>query len=236
MFIGNTGVGKTFLTKEYARLLYGKNNIIRLDMSEYREEHSISKIIGSPPGYVGYSNKKTVLEEIRNKPQAIILLDEIEKANKFVINLFLQVLDEGELKDSSGDVYRFDNNMIIMTSNIGSSKTDIGFSNNVNNYSIEKAKEFLGVEFVNRIDNLVVFNDFKKSDIEIIVRNRIDFLKKRFSNITIGKNVVDEIVKLSEYETYGARRVNKVISEKIEDLIVNNIINGNKNVKIETIV
>ncbi len=240
LLVGPTGVGKTYMVKEYNKVLFNEDNLIRLDMSEYKEEHTISKIIGSPPGYVGFQNKNTVLDEIKNKPHGIILLDEIEKAHSSVINLFLQILDEGKIKDSAGNIHRFDNNMIIMTSNLGCSKGSIGFNNKKSQYIMDKVKEFLSVEFVNRIDNVIVFNAFNHKDMELIVSNKLRDIKSKFLNndikdIKINKAVINEIIELSEYEVYGARRVGKIITEKIDDIIINNIIDGNKNIKIETI-
>lgn len=240
LFVGPTGVGKTLLVKEYVKTLYNKENIIRLDMSEYKEEHSISKIIGSPPGYVGFDNKTTVLDQIKNKPHAVILLDEIEKAHLSVINLFLQVLEEGELKNTNGETIRFDNNMIIMTSNIGSNKNNIGFQNQQNEKILEKIKEVLGVEFVNRIDNVIIFNSLSKEDIYKIVDLKIKkikniYLNKTSQKIKINKSVYDEIISECQYEIFGARRIDKIIEEKIDNIIIDNLIEGNNNIIIKTI-
>ena len=173
LFCGRTGVGKTLLVKEFARLLYGDDNFIRLDMSEYKEAHTVSKIIGSPPGYVGFDNYLTVLDTIRMHPHCVILLDEIEKASSEVMKLFLQVLDEGVLTDSRGRKVRFDNVFLFMTTNLGYTKDSIGFTESKNNIDIEA---FLGVEFVNRIGKIYYFNDISSDVINNIVEKRLDVL------------------------------------------------------------
>jgi ATPases with chaperone activity, ATP-binding subunit len=237
LFVGSTGVGKTLLVKEYVSNLFNKDNLIRLDMSEYKEEHSISKIIGSPPGYVGYNNKVTVLEEVKNKPHSVILLDEIEKAHKSVINLFLQALDEGSMKDASGNNYRLDNNIIIMTSNLGVNNKGIGFNEKNEEFINNKVKEYLGVEFVNRIDNVLIFNNLTSENIRIIIKNKIKELKKKFNanDIVINNKVIEELIEMSDYKIFGARKVNRIISDRLEDIIINGIINGENKIKIETV-
>jgi len=239
LFVGPTGVGKTLLVKEFSKLFLGEGNLITLDMSEYKEEHTISKIIGSPPGYVGYSNKNTVLEEIKDKPYSIILLDEVEKAHPSVVNLFLQILDEGRIKDSKGNVVRFDNTIIIMTSNVGFSKNSIGF--NYNNAEIieTKLKDFLSLEIMNRIDEVVIFDRLTKKDISTIITKKLRNIKKQLKekNITvhINKKVIDEIIQDSKYEEFGARKIDKIISYKINDLIFEQLLLGNKEFDIQTI-
>ena len=166
MFMGSSGVGKTELSKIFGECLVGKNNIIKLDMSEYSESHSVSKIIGSPPGYVGYNDSKNILEEIRNKPYSVLILDEIEKAHPSIINLFYQILDEGKIKDSTGKIVRFDNVTIIMTSNIGFNDIHVGFNKN-KNIVISKLKEYFDISFVNRIDSIIEFNKLKKKTLNI---------------------------------------------------------------------
>ena len=237
LFVGPTGVGKTLLVKEYVNELFNTNNLIRLDMSEYKEEHSISKVIGSPPGYIGYNNKNIVLEEIKNQPHAVILLDEIEKAHKSVITLFLQALDEGFIKDASGNIYQLANNIIIMTSNLGVNNKGIGFNEKNEEFINNKVKEYLGVEFVNRIGNIVVFNNISYENISTIIMNKIKEVKKKFNanNVVISKNVVKELIELSEYQVFGARKINRVISDRVEDIIINGIINGSNKIKIETV-
>ena len=238
LFVGPTGVGKTLLVKEYNNLLYNEENLIRLDMSEYKEEHSVSKIIGSPPGYIGFENKTSVLEQIKNHPHAVVLLDEIEKANSSVINLFLQVLDEGRLKTSSGEIVRFDNNIIIMTSNIGCNISSIGFNKQNNEDILEKVKAFLSVEFVNRIDNIIVFNSLTHNDITNILNSKIKkvksvYAKKIPARIRIDKNIQQEIIKLSSYEMFGARRLDKIIENKIDNIIIDSLLENNYDIYIK---
>ena len=233
LFCGRTGVGKTLLVKEFAKLLYGENNFIRLDMSEYKEAHTVSKIIGSPPGYVGFDNHLTVLDTIRMHPHSVILLDEIEKASSEVMKLFLQVLDEGVLTDSRGRKVRFDNVFLFMTTNLGYSKESIGFMESKNNIDIE---EFLGVEFVNRIGKIYYFNAINKDVIHKIVEKRLDVLiegfKKKDLKIKISREIVDKVIKDSNYEKFGARRVDKVIDEVVTPIIVDAWYNGKKEITV----
>ena len=231
LFCGRTGVGKTLLVKEFANLLYGDANFIRLDMSEYKEAHTVSKIIGSPPGYVGFDNHLTVLDTIRMHPHSVILLDEIEKASGEVMKLFLQVLDEGVLTDSRGRKVRFDNVFLFMTTNLGFSKDSIGFTESKNNIDIE---EFLGVEFVNRIGKIYYFNDISSDVIDKIVEKRLNVLiegfKKKDLKIKISREIVDKVIKESNYEKFGARRVDKVIDEVVTPIIVDAWYNGKKEI------
>ncbi len=234
LFCGKTGVGKTLLVKELASFLYGINNFIRLDMSEYKEAHSVSKIIGSPPGYVGFDNHLTVLDTIRMHPHSIVLLDEIEKASKEVIKLFLQVLDEGILTDSKGRKVRFDNVFLFMTTNLGTSDNDIGFtSSSKKKLDIE---EFFSVEFINRIGKIYYFNDINRNVINKIVDKKIsvliDAFKKKGLNIKVSKEVVDKIINMCDYEKFGARRVDKVIDEVITTIIVDAWYNGKKEITV----
>ena len=233
LFCGRTGVGKTLLVKEFANLLYGDANFIRLDMSEYKEAHTVSKIIGSPPGYVGFDNHLTVLDTIRMHPHSVILLDEIEKASGEVMKLFLQVLDEGVLTDSRGRKVRFDNVFLFMTTNLGFSKDSIGFTESKNNIDIE---EFLGVEFVNRIGKIYYFNDISRDVIHKIVEKRLNVLiegfKRKDLKIKISKEIVDKVIKESNYEKFGARRVDKVIDEVLTPIIVDAWYNGKKEITV----
>ena len=233
LFCGRTGVGKTLLVKEFANLLYGESNFIRLDMSEYKEAHTVSKIIGSPPGYVGFDNHLTVLDTIRMHPHSVILLDEIEKACSEVMKLFLQVLDEGVLTDSRGRKVRFDNVFLFMTTNLGYSKDSIGFTESNNNIDIE---EFLGVEFVNRIGKIYYFNDISNDVIHKIVEKRLNVLiegfKKKDLKIKISREIVDKVIKESNYEKFGARRVDKAIDEIVTPIIVDAWYNGKKEITV----
>ena len=233
LFCGRTGVGKTLLVKEFASLLYGDSNFIRLDMSEYKDAHTVSKIIGSPPGYVGFDNHLTVLDTIRMHPHSVILLDEIEKASSEVMKLFLQVLDEGVLTDSRGRKVRFDNVFLFMTTNLGYSKDSIGFTESNNNIDVE---EFLGVEFVNRIGKIYYFNDISRDVIHKIVEKRLNVLiegfKKKDLKIKISREIVDKVIKESNYEKFGARRVDKVIDEIVTPIIVDAWYNGKKEITV----
>ncbi len=233
LFCGRTGVGKTLLVKEFAKLLYGDANFIRLDMSEYKEAHTVSKIIGSPPGYVGFDNHLTVLDTIRMHPHSVILLDEIEKASGEVMKIFLQVLDEGVLTDSRGRKVRFDNVFLFMTTNLGYSNDSIGFTESKNNIDIE---EFLGVEFVNRIGKIYYFNDISSDVIHRIVEKRLNVLiegfKKKDLKIKISKEIVDKVIEKSNYPKFGARRVDKVIDEVVTPIIVDAWYNGKKEITV----
>ena len=230
LFQGSTGVGKTLLVKEYCKIL--NLPLIRLDMSEYKESHSVSKIIGSPPGYVGYNDNKNILEKVRNNPYSVILLDEIEKSSIDVINLFLQILDEGMINDSKGNVVSFKNTIIIMTTNLGCHKEKIGFKDE--QVSSQELIDGLSIEFVNRIEKVLVFNKMNYESIYKIVNNRINEIKERFKNnnisIKVKKEVIDNIINNSDYEQNGARKINKVIDEYIDNIVIDSIINGNENI------
>lgn len=221
LFCGSTGTGKTYLSKLFAENLVGKNNVIKLDMSEYSESISINKIIGSPAGYVGYDDNKNILEEIRNKPYSVLILDEIEKAHKSVLNFFLNILDEGNCKDSSGKTVRFDNVLIIMTSNAYVSKSLMGFNKNTTNNSLE---DFFSKEFINRIDEIVPFNKFTEEDInKIIIKEANKCYKKYNSENIISLDMINRIIKESNYEEYGVRKLCKAVRKEIENQIVCNI-------------
>ena len=239
LFVGPTGVGKTLLAKELNKLITGKDNLIRIDMSEYKEEHSISKIIGSPPGYVGYSNKTTVLDKVKMNPNSIILLDEIEKGHPSVMNLFLQVLDEGKMKNSNNEEIRFDNNIIIMTSNIGCNKFHVGFNTNKKNDILSELKNILGAEMVNRINHTFVFKNLNKKDVKKIAFSELDKLRKKFGldkeNLKISSNVIEKIVEESKFEEFGARKIENIIKNKIYDVVIDEIMKKSVKITIETI-
>ena len=235
LFLGSTGVGKTLLAKEYGKYFYG-DNIIKIDMSEYKEAHSISKMIGSPPGYVGYEDNKNVFEKIKDNPYSLIILDEIEKASHEVINLFLQILDEGIATDSKGNKINFANTTIIMTSNLGSYKNSIGF-NMRNNYS--DINKFFGQEFINRIGNIIEFNKISFEICEKIVINKLNAIKKRYNkhgiSCSFSHNLISEIVELCEYDKYGARKIENVINYNIEKLITDNNIIKKKKIRVDSL-
>lgn len=237
LFVGPSGTGKTALSKIYANLLVGGKNLIRLDMSEYADVTSVNKIVGSAPGYVGYDDNKNILDEIRNKPYSVILLDEIEKAHPQVINLFYQILDDGLIKDSKGNTIKFNNNIIIMTSNIGYEKNNVGFNNKAESTVLNELKNELSLPFVNRIDNIILFNHLTEENIRNIIKNKINVLKKRYANVTIkiGKNAVNEIVELSNYYDFGARKVDKIIKSKLENVIIDSILDNKSTVFITSL-
>lgn len=238
MFVGPTGVGKTELSKIFAAELVGSNNIIKLDMSEFSEAHSISKIVGAPPGYVGYADNKNILEEIRNKPYSVLILDEIEKAHPDIINLLFQILDESKVKDSKGNIIRFDNVTIVMTSNIGFNNNSIGFSENKNKV-LTNLKESFSLPFINRLDNVVIFNRLTKENITDIVTKRIKNLEEKYKNknikIKVSKKVIEEIIDKCDYNEYGARKIDKIIKNEIDNLIIEEVLKGNNNISIKTI-
>ncbi len=221
LFVGSTGVGKTFLAKEYNKIMFGENNIIRLDMSEFREPHSVSKIIGSPPGYVGYENKNSILEDIKDRPHSLILLDEVEKAHPDVLNLFLQILDEGKIKDSKGNVYRFDNNIIIMTSNAGCNNKNIGFENDEKENIKDIIKNEFSIEFMNRIEKIIMFNKLTYDNIKTIVIKYLNYyIDKLNVDYVYDNSIVENIIKETNYETYGARKIERIVKDKIDTYIL----------------
>ena len=239
MFVGSSGIGKTALAKLYGECLVGLENTIKLDMSEYSEPHSVSKIIGSPPGYIGYDDNKNILEEIRNKPYSVIILDEIEKAHPSVINLFYQILDDSKIKDSTGKEIIFNNVTIIMTSNIGFLDKHIGFNKKSNNIVLSKLKENFNISFINRIDSLIIFDELKIDDIKKIINKKITNLKEKYKkkniNIKINNTIINEIVELSNYQEFGARKIDKIIKNNIENIIIDELLDNKNNIKINTL-
>lgn len=248
IFLGSTGVGKTFLAKSVAELLFGDpNKIIRVDMSEFMEKHTVSKLIGSPPGYVGYDEGGQLTEKVKNNPFSVILFDEIEKAHKDVFNILLQILDEGHLTDSFGRKVNFTNTIIIMTSNAGAKKVSelgggMGFSTSnsetqkieVRKTMIQKAlKQQFNPEFLNRIDDIVLFNPLNeitlKKIIQIEVSKLINRLKDKNYLITLDKNVISKIYDLNKQEEYGARPLKRIIQNLCEDFLSEEILKGTIN-------
>jgi ATP-dependent Clp protease ATP-binding subunit ClpC len=243
IFLGSTGVGKTFLAKQLAKEIFGsEDSLIRVDMSEYQEKHTISRLIGSPPGYVGHEEGGQLTEQVKNKPYSVILFDEIEKANKDIFSTLLQMLDDGHITDSLGRKINFKNCLIIMTSNIGVKKlqdfgTGVGFKPKVSEVVQEEHKrdvlkkelsKFFAPEFLNRIDDVVIFNTLNKSDIDKIVKLEIDRLVDRLKglkyNFTYDTSVIDLISKVGFDELFGARPLKRAIQDKIEDLISEKIL------------
>jgi ATP-dependent Clp protease ATP-binding subunit ClpC len=240
--LGSTGVGKTHLAKQLAKQLFGnEKSLIRVDMSEYQEKHTISRLIGSPPGYVSHDEGGQLTEKVKNNPYSVILFDEIEKAHKDVFHLLLQILDDGHLTDAMGKTINFKNTIIILTSNLGIKKfsdfgTGISFTSS--KYGNEEAKKsmlmaelkkFFSPEFLNRIDDTVVFNTLNDDNVKKITRielnKLIDRLKESKYNFTYDDSVVDLISKIGFDETYGARPIKRAIQDKIEDLISDEVLN-----------
>lgn len=238
LFVGSSGVGKSRLAKEYANILVGADNLIRMDMSEYSDSTAINKILGSSPGYIGYDDNKNILEEIRNKPNSVLLLDEIDKAHPNVINLFYQILEEGKIKNSKGREVRFNNVVVIMTSNIGFEKNDIGFNKKTDSSVISSLKGYFNTAFINRIDNIIVFDRLDDTSIKCIIKKKFEYIRDKYKdiNIDINDNVIDEIVNKCEFYEFGARRIDKIISKDIENFIIDGVIRGDKNIYIDSIV
>ncbi len=243
VFLGSTGVGKTHLAKQLAKQIFGSSDaLIRVDMSEYQEKHTISRLIGSPPGYVGYEEGGQLTEQVKNKPYSVILFDEVEKANKEIFHTLLQMLDEGHLTDSLGRKINFKNCLIIMTSNIGVKKlqdfgTGIGFSsNNYTNEELKKEilkkemKNYFSPEFLNRIDETIVFNSLNEESIKKIVDIELKKLMGRLSELKLtfkyDDKLVSHISKVGFDEVYGARPIKRAIQDEVEDLVSESVLNG----------
>ena len=227
LFTGKSGVGKTELVKVYAKAL--NMNLIKIDASEYKEEHTISKIIGSPPGYVGYDNYN-ILDDIKNNPYSVILIDEIEKSSNSFLNLFLQILDEGFITNSSYEKIYFNHTIIFMTSNKTSNINSIGFNDNQERIIKTNLEDNFSIEFLNRISHIIQFNDLTELDIRNIVIKELESVKKKFKDqkidLKIQKKVIDDIINMSNYEESGARKIKNIIEEKIDDIVIDNILNG----------
>ena len=238
LFCGPSGVGKTELSKIFGKLLVGKDNIIKLDMSEFSEAHSISKFVGAPPGYVGYQDNNHIFDIVRNNPHSVLILDEIEKANSSIINLLFQILEDGVVKDSNGNEINFKHTTIIMTSNIGFNEHNIGFGDVEKNKAISKLKEYFSVPFINRIDNIIAFDSLTKNEIEKLINKKLNKLKNKYEKnmvVNINLNVTEEILELSNYQEFGARRLDKIIKDKVEEQIIDALINEQKEVEITNI-
>lgn len=240
MFLGPTGVGKTYVTKQLAKNLFDDENlIIRIDMSEYMEKHSVARLIGAPPGYVGYEEGGQLTEKVRRKPYSVILLDEIEKAHPDVFNILLQVLDDGRLTDGKGRLVDFKNTIIIMTSNIGSQYILDGRKEMVE----EELKSRFKPEFLNRLDEIITFNSLDKESVKDIVRLELskmnDKLKDRLIVIKFGEDVVDYVVNNAYDPNYGARPIRRFIQKELETdiskLILKENISTNSIIKIEIV-
>ena len=222
LFVGKSGVGKTGIAKEYASLVVGKDNFIRLDMSEYSDSSSVSKFLGSNPGYVGYDDYNSVLSKLKDKPYSVILLDEVDKAHPSVLNLLYQMLDEGRIKDSRNQEICLHHSTIIMTSNLGFEDTKVGFDAN---YSLSSSlSERFSPSLVNRINHIIVFHSLTYDNVVAIVKNRLEILKNKYSDFRYSTSLIKDIALESQYEKYGARRIDKVIESKLENIIIDKIL------------
>ena len=245
IFLGSTGVGKTYLAKSIAELLFGDpEKVIRVDMSEFMEKHNVSRLIGSPPGYVGYDEGGQLTEKIKNNPFSVVLFDEIEKAHKDVFNILLQILDEGHLTDSFGRKVNFTNTIIIMTSNVGAKKVSdfgggVGFTTNssaeqkheVRKSIIQKSlKQHFNPEFLNRIDDIILFNKLNSDTINKIIEIELGKLlirlKEKNFNVVFDKSVISRISELNIQEEYGARPIKRIIQNLCEDFLSEEILRG----------
>ena len=237
IFVGPTGVGKTEIVKQLAQDLFNSPDaLIRFDMSEFMEKHSVSRIVGSPPGYVGYDEAGQLTEKIRRKPYAVILFDEIEKAHPDVMNVLLQILDDGEITDSHGRKVNFENTVIVMTSNAGSERKEgtVGFGHTVNEQNRDRAMkalgEFLRPEFLNRVDEVICFNRLDEKNFAGIAHIMLDELQKSLEDkglhFTWDEDVEDYLVKKSYSATYGARNLRRTIQKELEDVMAAQIIDS----------
>jgi ATP-dependent Clp protease ATP-binding subunit ClpA len=240
IFVGPTGVGKTELVKVLAGELFDSvEPLIRLDMSEFMEKHSVSRIIGSPPGYIGYDEAGQLTEKVRRKPYSVVLFDEIEKAHPDVMNILLQILDEGKVNDAHGRTVSFENTVIAMTSNAGSAdkSTGLGFAKTEGDISTEKAmkalKEFLRPEFLSRVDEVVVFKPLSKDDYAKIVKLMIDEMREPLKEKDIDLNVDDEVYAYAARKAfggkYGGRDIRRVIRDEIENAVAMLIVESGEN-------
>jgi ATP-dependent Clp protease ATP-binding subunit ClpC len=243
IFMGSTGVGKTYLAKSIAEILFGDpEKIIRVDMSEFMEKHAVSKLIGSPPGYVGHDDGGQLTERVKNNPFSVILFDEIEKAHKDIFNILLQILDDGHLTDSFGRKINFTNTIIILTSNVGAKKVSefgggVGFSTTssqqqkyeVRKSMIEKSlKSQFNPEFLNRIDDVILFNPLNDETLNKIINIEMNKLSNRLKDknykITFDKSVFENIYQLNKKEEYGARPLKRIIQNFCEDFLSEEIL------------
>ena len=231
IFLGPTGVGKTEVAKTLAYELFdNEKHMVRIDMSEYMEPHSVARLIGSPPGYVGYDDGGQLTEAVRRNPYSIVLFDEIEKAHKDVFNILLQILDDGRITDGQGRTVDFKNTIIIMTSNLGSEYI-LENKDNANSLVMEELKHTFKPEFINRLDEIIIFKSLSKDTVYSILDKIISEIEQRLSDknihIVLTPQAKDYIINNSFDERYGARPIKRYVSRNIETLIANNLIMGN---------
>jgi ATP-dependent Clp protease ATP-binding subunit ClpB len=236
MFLGPTGVGKTELTRALAEFLFDDENaMVRIDMSEFMEQHSVARLIGAPPGYVGYEEGGRLTEAVRRRPYAVVLFDEIEKAHRDVFNVLLQVLDDGRLTDGQGRTVNFKNTVIVMTSNLGSDRIQTLTNEGANDWEIEAAvKDLLKTqfrpEFLNRVDEMIVFHPLRKEQLVLIVDVQLENLRKRLVQRGLKLVLTDEAKKLLADEGYdptlGARPLKRVIQQRLENPLAQSILAG----------
>ena len=226
--IGTPGVGKTKLAKTFAKEL--TNDVIIFNMAEYSDETSVSKFIGSNPGYIGYEDNKYALSTIKESPNATIIFDEIDKAHQKIINIIIRILEDSKIKDSKNNIINFTNNIIIMTSNKGIENNSIGFEEN-NKINLTN---YFEPSFLNKIDEIITLNPLNKDIIEKIIRSNLTKIKEKYTkeNIIINENVINEILKNSNYKLFGAREIEKIINTYIENNIIDKLINKEKNITI----
>ncbi|HSL85975.1 MAG TPA: AAA family ATPase, partial [Bacteroidales bacterium] len=246
IFLGPTGVGKTELSKALAIAMFGSEKaMIRIDMSEYMEKHSVSRLVGSPPGYVGYDEGGQLTEAVRRNPYSVVLFDEIEKAHPDVFNILLQILEDGRLTDGKGKTVNFKNTILIMTSNVGAStikkQKTVGFSiasdKNTEEYDrmkeniLDELKQAFRPEFLNRIDDTIVFHSLTNEDLEKITKFMLDEVAERISEREIYLEFTDEMMKFmtkSGFDTaYGARPLRRAITKELEDTLSEEMLRGN---------
>ena len=235
LFLGPTGVGKTELTKALASFLFDSDDaMVRIDMSEFMEKHSVSRLVGAPPGYVGYEEGGVLTEAVRRKPYSVVLFDEVEKAHPDVFNILLQVLDDGRLTDSQGRVIDFKNTVIVMTSNLGSSDVrelgDVATDVEVRAVVMNAVTQHFRPEFINRIDELVIFHSLKKSQIRGIADIQLARLRERLSekdmSLTIDDSAFDQLIDAGFDPVYGARPLKRAIQQQIENTLAQKILSG----------
>jgi len=235
LFLGPTGVGKTELAKTLAWFLFDTEKaMIRIDMSEYMEKHSVARLIGAPPGYVGYEEGGQLTEAVRRRPYSVILFDEVEKAHPDVFNVLLQILDDGRLTDGQGRTVDFRNTIIIMTSNIANeivSRMDsTEISESVREVVLGELKKFFRPEFINRIDEIIVFRKLNKDDIKKIIDIQLERINSRFADkkikVVFDESIKEYLVKVGYDETFGARPLNRAIQKEVLDKIAVHIISN----------